>query len=492
MASIAKNTDVPIFQHYVGGRWVSAVSNRTVLRCNPADCNDVIGSIPLAPKEEVAKAIDAAVDATQRWRATPPPNRGRFLLEAAGLVKERKSILAEIITREEGKTLSEASGEVELTVRVLEFMAGEGYRLSGETLPSEHSGKFVYTLRQPVGVVGLITPWNFPLAVPIWKIAPALVCGNSVVWKPSRLTPLISRTIIEIFADIDLPAGVLNLVNGAGSEAGDALVEHPSVRAISFTSSFDVGVEIYSKAARLFKKVQCEAGGKNAVIVLADADLKLAADSIICGAFQFTGQRCTATSWVIVVNEIADALVQMLIDRAQSLVVGNGMNPQTDMGPVADEAQMKRILEFVEIGKTEGDLVCGGRRLTGQGHSSGLFISPTIFDSVPPDAETVREEIFGPVLSVVRVRTAADATRIANNGRYGMVTSIFSRDASSIFGAARDLECGVVHVNAATTGAEVHVPFGGIKDTGVGEREMGSTARNFYTELKVVYVNHSS
>jgi alpha-ketoglutaric semialdehyde dehydrogenase len=476
------------FQNFIGGRWVTG-ANRGVIRRNPADLDDVIGHVPLTSKAEVSQAVEAALRANEKWQQVPAPARGKLLLRVARLLEERAELVATQLTREEGKTLEESRGEVEMAVKVLEYIAGDGRRLAGETLPSEQCGRFVYTIRQPVGVVGLITPWNFPLAVPIWKIAPALVGGNTVVWKPSRLTPSTSQNVALLFADAGLPDGVLNLVHGAGSEAGSALVEHPAVRAISFTSSFEVGAQIYSQAARLFKKVQCEAGGKNAAIVLPHADLQLAADCVIAGAFRYTGQRCTATSRVIVTDSIAKEFSRMLVERAHSIVVGNGMDAKTFMGPIADELQIKRVAEFLQIGREEGELVCGGSRMTGPAHDRGLFVSPTIFDHVKAEARLAQEEIFGPVLSIIRVAGLSEAISAANANRYGMAASVFSRNTADVFEAAEKLECGVVHINGATIGAEVHVPFGGIKDTGVGEREIGSTAKEFYTELKVVYVN---
>jgi aldehyde dehydrogenase (NAD+) len=477
------------FRNFVDGRWDESDAARTVIRRNPARLPDIVGRVPLTSAADVGRAVSAARRAQTGWRRVPAPARGKLLLKAAQLLEARAADIAHAITREEGKTLAESLGEVEMSVRVLEYIAGDGRRLTGETLPSDHAGRFIYTMREPLGVVGLITPWNFPLAVPIWKIAPALVCGNTVVWKPSRLTPSTSECVAELFADAGLPEGVLNLVHGAGTEAGAALVEHPDVRGISFTSSFEVGTRIYAAAARLFKKVQAEAGGKNAVIVLADADLELAADSVVAGAFRYTGQRCTATSRVLVERSIADDFARMLVERSESIVVGDGLDEETAMGPIADELQLERVLRFLDVGPAQGELLCGGAQMTHGGYGNGLFVPPTIFDHVAPDAPIAQEEIFGPVLSMIRVGSLSEAIDAANANRYGMAASIFSDKSARIFEAVERLECGVVHVNAPTIGAEVHVPFGGIKDTGVGDREIGSTARNFYSELKVVYVN---
>jgi aldehyde dehydrogenase (NAD+) len=406
-------------------------------------------------------------------------------------MNEEKKDLARLLTREEGKTVAESLGEIVRTINILEFNAGDARRLTGETLPSELPNNMVYTIRQPLGVVGLITPWNFPIAVPVWKMAPALVCGNTVVWKPSELTPFISRAVVDIFARAGIPAGVLNMVNGAGEEVGDELVEHPDVRAISFTGSCEVGSLIYAKGAARMKKIQCEMGGKNPVVVLEDADLELAATSTVQGAFGSTGQRCTATSRVIVVEAVADKFVQLLAESARKLKVGNGAEPGTNVGPSVDENQFNKVQEYLAVGKKEGKLVCGGERLRGGAYDRGWFTAPTVFDHVPPDARIAQEEIFGPVLSVVRVRDFDAAIAAANGVRYGLAASVFSTDANRVFQFADRVECGVVHINSPTVGGEAHVPFGGIKATGVGDRETGSTATDFYTELKVVYVDYT-
>ncbi|MFQ5778886.1 MAG: aldehyde dehydrogenase family protein, partial [Terriglobia bacterium] len=425
------------------------------------------------------------------WRDTPAPVRGKHVMRAAHIMTEQQDELARLLTREEGKALGEARGEILRTINILEYTAGEARRLTGETLPSELPFNFAYTIRQPLGVVGLITPWNFPVAVPVWKIAPALVCGNTLVWKPSELTPFTSRKVVEIFAEAGLPAGVLNMVNGAGEEVGDELLQHPDVRALSFTGSCEVGALVYAKGARQMKKVQCEMGGKNPVIVLEDADLDLAATSTVMGAFGSTGQRCTATSRVIVTEAIADKFVPMLVERARKLKVGNGADAGMQVGPSVDEAQFNKVQEYLAIGKKEGKLLCGGERVRGGAHDAGYFTAPTVFDRVRPDARIAQEEIFGPVLSVIRVKDFDEAIAVANSIRYGLAASIFTTDANRIFQFSDRIECGVVHINSPTVGGEAHVPFGGVKATGVGERETGSTAIDFYSELKVVYVDYT-
>ena len=491
MATVAQVQKATLCPNYVDGQWVKSTSGRKLLRANPANHRDVVGFAPLSSREEMREAISAAKRAFPAWRDTPAPVRGKHVMRAARIIEDQKEELARLMTREEGKTVSEAGGEILRTINILEYMAGEARRLTGETLPSELPLNFAYTIRQPLGVVGLITPWNFPVTVPAWKIAPALVCGNTVVWKPSELTPFTSRQLVAIFVEAGLPAGVLNLVNGAGEEVGDELVEHPDVRALSFTGSTEVGTVIYAKGAKQMKKVQCEMGGKNPVVVLADADLELAATSTVMGAFGSTGQRCTATSRVIVEESIADKFVQMLAERARKLKVGNGAKADTHVGPSVDENQFNKVQEYLAIGQKEGKLVCGGERLKGGDYDGGYFTAPTLFDHVQPDARIAQEEIFGPVLSVIRVKDFEEAVAAANSIRYGLTASIYTTDANRIFQFADRIECGMVHINSPTVGGEAHIPFGGVKATGVGEREAGSTAIDFYTELKVVYVDYT-
>ncbi len=365
MATVTQTSRATICPNYINGQWVESRSGKTVERRNPANHSDLLGLSPLSSREEIRQAVEAARGALPGWRETPPLLRGRLILRAAQRMEEEKDNLARLLTREEGKTVKEATGEILRTVNILEYMAGEDSRLTGETLPSQLPKNFAYTIRQPLGVVGLITPWNFPVAVPLWKIAPALVCGNTVVWKPSELTPFTSRQVVDILVRAGLPAGVLNMVNGAGEEVGDELVDHPAVRGISFTGSCEVGSRIYAKAAKKMKKVQCEMGGKNPVVVLDDADLDLAANCTVMGAFGSTGQRCTATSRVIVTEAVADKFVQMLIERTKPLKVGDGAEAGTSVGPSVDEAQFDKVREYLEIGKKEGKLLCGGDRLRG-------------------------------------------------------------------------------------------------------------------------------
>jgi aldehyde dehydrogenase (NAD+) len=406
------------------------------------------------------------------------------------IMEQQKDELARILTREEGKTFKDSLGEVLKSVNILEFMAGEARRIGGETVPSELPKNFAYTMKQPLGVVAAITPWNFPVSIPVWKMAPALVAGNTVVFKPATLTAFTGAKVTQIFEQAGVPAGVLNMVAGSGGEVGDELLQHPDVKAVSFTGSNEVGSELYAQGARKMKKCQCEMGGKNPIVVLADADLPLAMESTVFGAFASTGQRCTATSRVVVEETVADQFVAMLVERASKLKTGNGLEPDVDMGPAVDEAQMKTDLHYIEVGKKEAKLLLGGERLTGPGYN-GYYVAPTIFDRVRWDSAIAQDEIFGPVLSVIRVKDFDEALRVANSVRYGLSSSIYTNDAAKIFEFIDKIETGITHVNSPTVGGEAQLPFGGMKATGVGLREMGRVAIDFYTELKTVYIDYT-
>ena len=478
-----------ICPNFINGEWKASNSGRTLERRNPADLEELIGYAPLSTREEIREAVGAAERAFPAWRQHPAPARGRILLKAARLLEEQKEDLARLLTREEGKTLAESRGELARAINTVEFIAGEARRLKGETLPSELPHNFAYTVRQPLGVVGLITPWNFPFAVPLWKLAPALVCGNTVVWKPSELTPFCSRRITEVLAEAGLPAGVLNVISGLGEEVGDELVDDPGVGAISFTGSNLVGTAINAKAARRLKKVQLEMGGKNPVVVLEDADLDLAATSTVQGAFGSAGERCTATSRVVVMDSVADRFVDKVASQASKLTVGNPLDPDTRVGPLVGKEQFEKVLKYLELGKREARLACGGHSIQSANGARGYFVQPTVFDGVQAGSRLAQEEIFGPVLAVIRVRDFEESIAAANSVRYGLTASIFTSDANRVFQAADRLECGMVHINSPTVGGEAHVPFGGVKGTGYGERECGSSAIDFYSEIKVVYVD---
>jgi len=481
-----------VYRNYIGGQWQESTSQQTAQNVNPADTSDVLGTVKLSTRDEARRAVEAASDAFRDWRATPAPARGRIVARFARLLEEDKDSLAALLTREEGKTLAESRGELQRSINVAEFCAGESRRMNGETIQSELPANFAYTIRQPHGVVACVTPWNFPVAIPVWKIAPALVAGNSVVFKPATNTPATAARITELLVEAGVPKGVFNLVLGSGSEAGDEITNHPAVRAVSFTGSNPIGVRLYESCARRGAKVQCEMGGKNPVVVLEDADMNLAVESTVQGAFGSTGQRCTATSRAIVVDRVADNFIERLIARAEALKIGDGSDPETEVGPVVDSNQFKSVLGYIDAGREDGaSLVCGGGVAEGPGLRKGYFIRPTVFVGVTPEMRIAREEIFGPVLSVMRVQDFDEAIRVANDSEYGLSSSIFTNDAARIFRFIDEIETGMTHVNSPTTGGEAHIPFGGIKATGIGEREQGSTALDFYTELKVVYVDYT-
>jgi alpha-ketoglutaric semialdehyde dehydrogenase len=480
-----------VLKNFVGGEWRES-RGRRVPDFNPADASEIVAEAPASTAAEAADAVAAAERAFEGWRHTPAPVRGQILYRVQRRMEEQRDVLAEALTREEGKTLAESLGEVQRAINVIEFFAGEARRITGETIPSELPNNFCYTIKQPVGPVAIITPWNFPIAIPIWKIAPALVSGNTVVFKPASLTPLTATLIAGIFQDCGLPAGVLNVVFGGGREVGDTIVKHPAIRAVSFTGSNEVGTALYQAAAARGIKCQCEMGGKNPIVILADADLDLAVESTVQGAFGSTGQRCTATSRAVVVDSIADEFLERLEARTAKLVVGPGMDPKTHIGPSVDDSQMKTVLDYVQIGTSEGArLVRGGERLTGHGLDRGHFVNPAIFDRVTPEMRIAQEEIFGPVLSLIRVPDVARALDVANGVRYGLSASVYTNDVSKMFKFVERLDAGILHVNSPTVGGEAHIPFGGMKATGVGLREMGRVAIDFYTELKVVYVDYT-
>jgi methylmalonic acid semialdehyde dehydrogenase len=480
------------YRNFIKGNWVESNSSRTVENINPANTQDVLGTVRQSTRDEARMAVESAAEAFRDWKRTPAPSRGRIVARAARLMEDDKENLAALLTREEGKTIAESRGEVQRSINVADFCAGEARRLNGETIQSELPLNFAYTVKQPIGVVACITPWNFPVAIPVWKIAPALVAGNTVVFKPATLTPATAVRIVEIFEEAGLPKGVLNLVLGAGSDAGDEIINHPAVRAVSFTGSNEVGIRLYEQTSRRGAKVQCEMGGKNPVVVLEDADLDLAVESTALGAFGSSGQRCTATSRAVVVNEIADEFVSRVASRAGRMRLGDGADPSTEMGPSVDQKQFETVLRYIDIGREDGaELVCGGTRAVSNGLDKGYFVNPTVFDHVTPDMRIAREEIFGPVLCVLRVKGFDQAMTVANDCDYGLSSSIFSNDAGRIFRFVDEIETGMTHVNSPTTGGEAHIPFGGIKATGIGEREQGSTALDFYTELKVVYVDYT-
>jgi aldehyde dehydrogenase (NAD+) len=470
----------------INGEWQPARSGRTQKNVNPAN-GETLGEVVVSGREDVEAAVSAAKAALPAWRRTPAPRRGEILARAAVEMIRRKDELARALTLEEGKTLGESGGEVQKAINVLEFQSGEGRRLNGETVPSELPSTFCWTQREPLGVVGLITPWNFPVAIPIWKLAPALVCGNTVVLKPASITPWTAKLIGEIFATAGLPRGVLNIVFGPGSSVGQGIVEHPDVRALSFTGSNEVGLKLYTDGAALHKKVQCEMGGKNPVIVLEDADVELAAAGTVQGAFGSTGQRCTATSRAIVHSSVAAEFTRLVVEKARAYVVGDPTHKETNMGPCVDEHQFKTVLEYLEIGKREAKLALGGARVG----ERGFFVAPTVFSGVRPEMRIAQEEIFGPVLSIIEVADFDEAMNAANNVKFGLTSSIYTRDVARVFQYLERIETGITHVNSPTVGGEAQLPFGGLKATGVGGREMGRTAIEFFSEWKTVYIDYT-
>ncbi len=480
-----------IYKNFINGQWEESASTNSVQNINPANTDDVLGTSKLATREEAKRAVAAAYESTRKWRSTPAPVRGKILFRAAAILDADKENIALLLSREEGKTIGEARGEVQRAVNIMEYMGGEGRRISGETIYSELPSNFAYTIKQPLGVVACITPWNFPVAIPVWKIAPALVAGNTVVFKPATALPATSTRLVEIFQEAGVPDGVLNLVIGSGSEAGDEIVGHPAVRGVSFTGSNQVGIKLYEQVASRGAKALCEMGGKNPILIMDEADMELAVEATASGAFGATGQRCSATSRAIVVDSIADEFVSRLVERAKSIKVGDGLNAETKMGPVVDKNQYDNIRRYIESGREDGaSLICGGTDNDGFSEK-GYFIAPTIFDNVTADMRIAREEIFGPVLAVMRVADFDEALAVANDSEYGLTSAIFTKDNSRIFRFVEEIETGVTHINSATVGGEAHIPFGGIKATGVGSRELGSTSLDFYTDLKIVYVDYT-
>jgi acyl-CoA reductase-like NAD-dependent aldehyde dehydrogenase len=480
------------YRNLVGGEWVQSSSPRRFININPANTDDIIGEVPLSTHAEAAAAVEAAAKAARAWRKTPAPKRGAIVTRAAQLMSERREEIARALTREEGKLLTEARGELQRSINIAEFCGAHGRRLTGETIPLELADNFGYTIKEPLGVVALVTPWNFPVAIPVWKIAPALVAGNTIVFKPATLTPESASLIAQCFIDAGLPPGVLNVVFGGGAEIGTAIVDHPAVRAVSFTGSTEIGLGVYRQAAARGIRAQCEMGGKNPVIVLEDADLDLAVAGVASGAFGSTGQRCTATSRVILVHPVADAFLEKIVDVASHMRIGNGLEDGIDLGPSVDEGQMKKVLEYIDVAKSEGaELLYGGKRASNGALSKGFFVQPTIFDRVRPEMRIHCEEVFGPVLSVVRVENFEEAMAVANSSEFGLTSSIYTRDLSRAFRYIDEIETGMTHVNSPTLGGEAQMPFGGMKSTGIGQREQGTEVFDFYTETKDVYIDYT-
>ncbi len=478
------------YQNLIGGQWCDGSSGQEVPNIDPADTRRQLGSVVFADASDVDRAVEAAAKAFKSWRQVPAPQRGRMMFKVLELFEAEADAFARALTAEEGKIFAESQGECRKTAILIEYLAGEGRRFGGRTAPSELSSTFAYTAREPLGVVGLITPWNFPIAIPFWKLVPALVAGNTAVLKPSELTPDTACRIARIFEQAGVPAGVVNLVHG-GREVGERLVGHPQVPAISFTGSTEVGSRVYAAAALQLKRVQCEMGGKNPILLLDDADLELAVDATVKGAFGATGQRCTATSRAIVVESLADAFVESLAERARAFRPGPGMDPASQSGPLVSGGQLERVLQMIEVGKGEAQLVAGGKRFNDAEREHGFFIEPAVFDRVSPNARIGQEEVFGPVLCVQRVRDLDEALQVANGVRFGLSSSVYTRDLALAQRFIDGIETGIVHVNSPTMGGEAQLPFGGCKATGVGPREMGPQALEFFSREKAVYVDYT-
>ncbi len=479
------------FANHIGGRWVPARSSRTFKNLNPAT-GEVLGEFPESGPEDVDAAVEAARAALRDWQLTPAPKRGELLYRLGALIASKKEELARAATREMGKILIETRGDVQEGVDMAYLAAGEGRRMYGVTTPSEMPNKWAMSVRVPIGVVGVITAWNFPFAVPTWKIFPALLAGNSVVFKPSEETPEMGWHLAKLLEEAGLPAGVFNVVHGTGPNVGWPIVQHPGVDVVSFTGSNAVGTRIATEGARLGKRVSLEMGGKNGVIVLDDADVSLAANAVAWGAFGTTGQRCTATSRVIVQDRVHDELVKLVVQRAQALKLGDGLNESVEMGPLVNARQLERVSGYMRVGSEEGAKVAaGGARATGDGLERGFFFQPTVLTNVQPGMRVAQEEIFGPVVSFVRVRSLEEAITVNNATPFGLSSSIFTSNVNAAFTAMRDLTTGIVYVNHGTTGAETHLPFGGTRGTGNGHREAGHTMLDAFTEWKSVYVDFS-
>ncbi len=480
------------YKNLINGEWVASTSTRTIANINPGDTRDIIGHVPLATRDEALAAIEAAAAAAEMWRRTPTPKRGAIVTKAARLMEDRREAIARTLTREEGKLLAESRGEVQRSINIAEFCGAYSRLLGGQQVPLELANNLGYTVRRPLGPVALITPWNFPVAIPVWKIAPALVAGCPIVFKPATITPGSAMLVAQCFLDAGLPPGVLNMIFGAGSEVGSVLIDHPAIHGVSFTGSTEIGNDVYQRAAARGARAQCELGGKNPVIVCDDADLDLAVAGVLAGAFGSTGQRCTATSRVILQHPVADAFLEKLVAGVQALRAGPGLDESSTLAPSVDEGQMTKVLEYIAIARAEGaDLLCGGERLTAGDLAHGFFIAPTVFDRVRPAMRIAQEEVFGPVLSCIRVESFEDAIAAANDSAFGLTSSIYTRDGARMFRYIDEVETGILHVNSPTLGGEAQMPFGGMKATGIGPREQGTEVFDFYTETQAVYIDYT-
>jgi len=482
------------YQNFIGGEWVSAKSGKTIQTNNPADTREAVAQYPLSGREDAVAAIDAAKNAFAQWSGMTSVARGRVLSKASQILESRKPELAELLTREEGKTIAESTGEVQRAVDIFRFFGGLSYTLGGQTIPHDLPGNLLYTVRQPLGVVALVTPWNFPIAIPAWKMAPALVAGNTVVIKPATQTPALTLELATALAEAGLPKGALNVVVGEGRAVGGELAGHAAVAALSFTGSYGVGQQIYQQLAPRMARAQMEMGGKNPTIVLADADLDLAARLVAIAGFGLTGQACTATSRVIVEESVAEALTAKLVDKAKAIVVGNGLTKGVTMGPAVSKQQLSGNLEFVDGAVAEGaKLVWGGQRLSDGDFANGYFMQPTVLGNVSPKMRIACEEVFGPVVAVMPVENFDEALKVANSVDVGLSASVVTRDIKKAMTYAERIEAGVVKINQISTGLALQAPFGGVKKSSTDSfKEQGAGAIDFYTKIKTVYLDYSA
>ncbi|MCX6825801.1 MAG: aldehyde dehydrogenase family protein [candidate division Zixibacteria bacterium] len=485
--------NVTEYKNYIAGEWVRSRSGQTFENRNPADTDDIVGIFQKSTPGDVDDAIAAAKEAYKKWRLVPAPKRAEIIFRIAARLAKEKERFSRDMTREMGKILKETRGDVQEAIDMSFYMAGEGRRQFGQTTPSELPDKFMMSIRQPIGICGMITPWNFPMAIPSWKIMPALVCGNTVVIKPATDTPLSVYNFIKVMEEEGLAGGVVNIVTGSGKDVGEPLMRHKDIGVISFTGSTEVGRKVSEACASDFRHCHLEMGGKNCILVMDDANVELAVEGAIWGAFGTTGQRCTASSRLIVHKKVIKEFTEKLVERAKSLKVGNGLDESVEMGPAVNESQMQTVLKYMDIGKNKdgAKLLCGGGRLTGPGYDKGYFTMPTIFGEVTPNMTIFREEIFGSVTSITECNSFEEAIEIGNNTVYGLSSSIYTQDVNKAFAAMRDLCTGIFYVNAPTIGTEVHLPFGGTKETGNGHREAGTAALDVFSEWKTIYVDFS-
>jgi acyl-CoA reductase-like NAD-dependent aldehyde dehydrogenase len=483
--------DAKVYKNFINGEWVDSVTKKTFENRNPADTRELLGLFQASNEEDVQRAVNAAKEAYKKWRLVPAPKRGEMLFKLAEILVKRKEDFARQMTQEMGKVLKETRGDVQEAIDMSYYMAGEGRRQFGQTTPSELPNKFMMSIRIPMGVCAMITPWNFPMAIPSWKLMPALVCGNTVVFKPASYTPLSAYNLVKACEEVGIPKGVINLITGSGGAVGTPLMKSDYVKVVSFTGSTEVGRTVSEVCAPAFRHVHLEMGGKNAIMVMDDAKIDLAVEGAIWGGFGTTGQRCTAASRVIAHKRIIKEFLDKFVARAKALKVGNGLDPNVEMGPSISEDQLNTVMKYVEIGKKEAKLLCGGNRLTSGDYKHGYFHEPTIFGDVDPKMRVAQEEIFGPVVSVIPCDSLEEAIEINNGTIYGLSASVYTQDVNRAFQAMRDAYTGIFYVNASTIGAEVHLPFGGTNHTGNGHREAGTAALDVFSEWKAIYVDFS-